>query len=74
MGLIYPRSEYYLSYPEMFNKDSYFAVIVGIPQVGNLLENIVFRKIRYCLAHSFGHGKRFQTPLFRINIAIDAIF
>ena len=46
MGTIYPRSDHYLPYPEILNKDSYFAVTVGTTQVGNFQENIVFRKIR----------------------------
>ena len=44
MGTIYPCFDHYLSKPEIFNKDSYLAVIVGTTEEGNILENFVFRK------------------------------
>ena len=44
MGTIYPRSDHYPPYPEIF-KHSYFAVIGGTTQVKNPEENLVIRKI-----------------------------
>ena len=42
-------------YPEIFNKDSYFAVIVGIKQMGNLLEN--FAKLSEKKSGIFAHWR-----------------
>ena len=39
-GQYTPCSDHYLPYPEIFNKDSYFVVIVGATQVENLQLNL----------------------------------
>ena len=52
MGTMYPRSDDYPPYPELFNKNSNLAVIVSTTHVGILLANFVFRKkSRHCFAH-----------------------
>ena len=65
MGTIYPHFDHYPPYPEIFNKNSYFAVIVGTTQVGNLPENFVFRKTETSICPLEGQGVwKFSNPPF----------
>ena len=45
--------DHYLHYPEIFNKDSYFAVTADTTQVGNLLEN--FQNFSENFQHYLAH-------------------